>query len=189
VDEADIGYIIDAQQRSQPVNFTVDAYPEEVFTGTIYQVRKSSTTTQNVVTYPVVVSAPNADLKLLPGMTANLSFQVSKKAKVTKIPNVALRFYPLPEHVREEDRPLLELTEPAPVEDSGIRQSALDKVEAARRRNRRHVWVQEGGLLRAIPVEVGLSDAKFSELISGDVREGQELVSRLDTSKPGETSP
>lgn len=185
VDEADIGFIIDAQGRGEPVNFTVDAYEGDVFSGTIYQVRKSSTTTQNVVTYPVVVSAPNADLKLLPGMTANISFQISRKADVVKVPNAALRFYPLPEHVRIEDRPILEFTESEPVEGSGIRQSALDKAEAARLRHKRHVWVQDGGLLKAIPVEVGLSDSKFTELVSGELKEGQQLVTRLDTTPPG----
>jgi len=188
VDEADIGYIIDAQDRGEPVNFTVDAYPEDIFSGTIYQVRKSSTTTQNVVTYPVVVSAPNADLKLLPGMTANLSFQIARRQDVPKVPNAALRFYPLPEHVRLEDRSILELTETEPAEGSGIRQSALDKVDSARRRSKRHVWVQEGALLRAIPVEIGLSDSKFSELVSGEIDKGLALVTRLDTTPPGQAS-
>jgi len=185
VDEADIGYILDAQKREQPVSFTVDAHSEDVFNGVIYQVRKSSTTTQNVVTYPVVVSAPNADLKLLPGMTANLSFQVHRKSDVIKIPNAALRFYPLPEHVRPEDRHLLDLSEAVVDEASGLRQSAMDKVEAARNRKNRHVWVQEGDLLRAIPVVTGLSDARYSELISGDVTEKQSLISRLDTTPAG----
>ncbi|MBX3443785.1 MAG: efflux RND transporter periplasmic adaptor subunit [Planctomyces sp.] len=182
VDEADIGYIIEAQQRGQPVFFTVDAYPQDVFHGTIHQVRKSSTTTQNVVTYPVVVSAPNADLKLLPGMTANLSFQISRTEEVLKVPNSALRFYPKPEQVRPEDRGILELTDVDAAETARTsRQSAMDKVDAARRRNFRHVWIQEGDLLRAIPVEIGLTDSRFSQVISGDLTEGQALVTRLDT--------
>ena len=95
VDEADIGLIRDAQESGQPVRFTVDAYPDDLFEGKIFQIRKSSTTTQNVVTYPVVVSAPNPDLKLLPGMTASISFQVARDAtNVLRIPNAALRFYP-----------------------------------------------------------------------------------------------
>lgn len=188
VDEADIGYIIEAQKRGEPVDFTVDAYPEDIFSGTIYQVRKSSTTTQNVVTYPVVVSAPNADLKLLPGMTANLSFQVARRQDVAKIPNAALRFYPQPEHVRPEDRSILELTETQPADDSGIRQSALDKVDSAKKRTKRHVWMQQGALLKAIPVEIGLSDSKYSELISGEVADGQALVTRLDTTPPGQAA-
>ena len=81
VDEADIGMIRKAQASNQPVRFTVDSYPDDLFEGKIFQVRQSSTTTQNVVTYPVVVSAKNPDLKLMPGMTANLSFQPSARRR------------------------------------------------------------------------------------------------------------
>src|SRR5439155_20116935 len=79
VDEADIGLIRQAQENKQPVHFTVDAYPDDLFTGHIKEVRMNSTTTQNVVTYPVVVSAANPDMKLMPGMTANISFQVTER--------------------------------------------------------------------------------------------------------------
>ena len=109
----------------------------------------------------------------------------ASNAEIVRIPNAALRFYPLPEQVRPEDRPILEFTESEPQEGPGVRQSAMDKVEAARRRRKRHVWIQEGTLLRAIAVEIGLSDSRFSELISGDVREGMALVTRLDTTTPG----
>ena len=79
VDEADIGLIRDAQKREQPVTFSVDAYPKDSFTGRIAQVRLNPTTVSNVVTYTVIVEAPNGDLKLLPGMTANLVFQIEKR--------------------------------------------------------------------------------------------------------------
>ena len=73
----------------------MDAYPEKVFTGArIQQIRLSFTTTQNVVTYPVIVSTPNPDLKLLPGMTANLTFQISELKDILKVPNAALRYFP-----------------------------------------------------------------------------------------------
>ena len=81
VDEADIGLIRDAQKNEHEVTFTVDAYPDDLFTGKIFQVRVNPTTTQNVVTYTVVVVAPNPERKLLPGMTANLSFQIEKRTK------------------------------------------------------------------------------------------------------------
>src|SRR4029079_17956091 len=106
VDEADIGLIRQAQQTGQPVRFTVDAYPDDLFEGKIFQIRKNSTTTQNVVTYPVVVSAANPDLKLLPGMTANLSFEVAAKTDTLRIPNAALRYFPQRDLVRTEDRVL-----------------------------------------------------------------------------------
>src|SRR5205085_6730669 len=108
VDEADIGLIREAQQTGQPARFTVDAYPDDLFSGTIFQIRQNSTTNQNVVTYPVVVSAPNPDLKLLPGMTASISFQIAESKDAVRVPNAALRFFPDKAQVREEDRKLLE---------------------------------------------------------------------------------
>src|SRR5262245_25664284 len=108
VDEADIGLITVAKEKGMRVTFTVDAYPDDLFTGTIREIRLSSATTQNVVTYPVVVGAPNPELKLLPGMTPSISFEVDRRQKVLKIPNAALRFFPQPQHVRQEDRALLE---------------------------------------------------------------------------------
>ncbi len=81
VDEADIGLIRAAQSQGRVVKFTVDAYPGDLFEGRVHQIRKNSTTTQNVVTYPVVIEAPNPDLKLLPGMTANLSFQIDDERR------------------------------------------------------------------------------------------------------------
>jgi HlyD family secretion protein len=178
VDEADIGLIRDAQTRGQPVHFTVDAYPDDLFPGTIFQIRKNSTTTQNVVTYPVVVSAPNDSLKLLPGMTASISFQVGERSDVLRIPNAALRFYPQREQVRPEDRKLLENVEPSAGDEDReeAQRSAQEKADSRQKRNRRHVWVVDGELLRAVPVVTGLSDSKYTELVSGEIREGQKLV-------------
>ncbi len=119
VDEADIGLVSEAQRRELPVRFTVDAWRDDLFKGTIHQVRWDSSIEQNVVTYPVVVSAPNLELKLLPGMTASLSFEVDKAADAIRIPNSALRFYPQREHVRGADRHLLDGDdEPAPADPS-----------------------------------------------------------------------
>ncbi len=108
VDEADIGLIKDAKKKKYPVTFTVDAYPDKLFKGSILEIRLSSTTAQNVVTYPVVVTTSNPDLELLPGMTASLSFQVDERADVIKVPNAALRFYPAANQVRPGDAPILE---------------------------------------------------------------------------------
>jgi HlyD family secretion protein len=182
VDEADIGQIRQAQQTGQPVRFTVDAYPDDLFEGKIFQIRKNSTTTQNVVTYPVVVSAPNPDLKLLPGMTASISFQVGEAANVLRLPNAALRFYPQREQVRPEDRKLLESSTSTPGEDDDraeANRSAEDKAELRRRRSRRHVWVVDGDYLRAVEVITGLSDSKNTELVSGELREGDLLVTGI----------
>lgn len=183
VDEADIGLIRQAQKRDLPVRFTVDAYPDDLFPGAIFQVRMNSTTTQNVVTYPVIVAAPNPDLKLLPGMTATISFQVEESGgDAVRIPNAALRFYPQREQVRPEDRPLLEGVQKTPEEDqdaANAKRSAADKAEAKRNRYRRHVWVAEGNFLRAVEVVTGLSDNKNTLLVSGDVAVGQKLVTGI----------
>ncbi|MBX7166298.1 MAG: efflux RND transporter periplasmic adaptor subunit [Pirellulales bacterium] len=181
VDEADIGMIRKAQETSQPVTFTVDAYPDDLFEGRVAQVRLNSTKTQNVVTYTVVVEAPNAELKLLPGMTANLSFQIEKHADVLKIPNAALRYFPRADQVRPEDRPILEGGKPLTPKDeeSGSvpdTQSATERVTDARNANKRHVWVLKDRLLAAVAIETGISDSRFSEVLSGDLQEGQQVV-------------
>ncbi len=176
VDEADIGLIRDAQQRGNPVEFTVDAYPNDLFRGEIKEVRFSSTTTQNVVTYPVIVAAANPDLKLLPGMTASISFQIQEKKNVLKIPNSALRFYPMEQHVRKEDRKILEGASLADENDNETLLSASEKSEAARSRNRRHVWVFDGDYLKAVEVIIGISDSKYTEVVSGELKEDMKLV-------------
>lgn len=181
VDEADIGMIRKAQQRGEPVHFTVSGYPDDLFEGKIFEIRMNSTTTQNVVTYPVVVSVPNPELKLLPGMTADISFQVGEAKDVLRIPNAALRFFPQREHVRPEDHKLLEsgAGAPDPDEPTDAARSADEIAESRKRRNKRHVWVKDGELLRAIPVVTGLNDSKFTELISGDLTEGMKLVTGI----------
>ncbi len=186
VDEADMGFIRDAAARKQPVEFTVDAYPEDLFKGEVHQIRMNPTVLQNVVTYPVVVKAPNPDLKLMPGMTADISFQVKESKDVVRIPNAALRFYPKPEQVCEEDKSILEgdkKKNPEEEDEAGgvvEEHSAADVAEAGKQRHKRHVWVVDGELLRAVEVTIGVSDSKFSELISGDIKPQQKLVSGIE---------
>ncbi len=189
VDEADIGLIRDAQRRQQPVLFTVDAYPNDLFRGKVHQVRLNPTTTQNVVTYTVVVEASNADLKLLPGMTASLSFQIDTHPNVLRVPNAALRFYPKSEHVRPEDRALLEGDDQPTTDDKEARatdtqRSAMQKADAGRKRNRRHVWIVEGDLLKAVEIVTSLSDSKNSEIVSGPLKDGQSVVTGVVTPTP-----
>jgi HlyD family secretion protein len=181
VDEADIGLIRRAQEEGRPVEFTVSAYPDDLFVGKIEQIRFSSTVTQNVVTYPVVVSAPNPELKLLPGMTADLSFEIEKKEDVLCVPNAALRFYPEIDLVREEDKKIIEgVEEEAREEEETAELSAKQKAEAGGKRNRRHVWVVDGEKLRAVPIVMGISDNRYTEVLSGDLEKGQELVTGVE---------
>jgi HlyD family secretion protein len=109
VDESDIGLIRQAYEKRLPVSFSVDAYQGETFKGHIDQIRFSATELQSVITYAVVVATENPDLKLLPSMTAQLSFEVDSVTDVIKVPNAALRFYPENiQLVREQDRKLLD---------------------------------------------------------------------------------
>jgi HlyD family secretion protein len=182
VDEADIGLIKDAQKKKYPVTFTVDAYPDKLFKGSILEIRLSSTTAQNVVTYPVVVTTSNPDLELLPGMTASLSFQVDERADVIKVPNAALRFYPVANQVRPVDAPILEGKEETKVDEDGNAGVSLQSLSIAERarlrkeRSRHHVWVTDGDLLRAIEVKTGLTDGQNTEVASGAVKSADVLV-------------
>ena len=142
VDESDIGNII----VGQDVEFIVDAYPDMTFKGKVWQVRNAPVTVQNVVTYDVVVKVDNPELKLKPGMTANVSIIISTKKDVLKIPNAALRF------------------------------RFSEKGNKTPEKKGLGIWVLEKGQPRRVPVTVGISDGSFTELLSGDLREGQELI-------------
>ena len=192
VDEADIGLIKAAQHQAYPATFTVDAYPEKLFRGTIHEIRLNSTTVQNVVTYPVIVSAPNPDLELLPGMTASLSFQVDHRDDVIKIPNSALRYYPNAKHVRPADLPILEgqgassSTGGQEEEQTSEKSLSADERSKLRRdRHRRHVWIAEGDLLRAIEVVTGLSDSQHTEMLEGTLKKGDVLVTGVQPAQFG----
>lgn len=181
VDESEIGLIRDAAESKQPVTFTVTAYPDDLFEGFIEEVRFSSAETQNVVTYPVVVGSPNPDLKLLPGMTADLSFQIQKKENTVRIPKAALRFYP-PEkkYVHPDDHAILDGTDFAKPSDESAEEesktSNTERLKSGVSSKKRHVWKLDGELLRAVEVHVGLSDHRFTEMVSGDLDENTILV-------------
>ncbi|WP_160149553.1 efflux RND transporter periplasmic adaptor subunit [Roseiconus lacunae] len=181
VDEADIGLVQQAKEQDRPVTFTVDAHPEIVFHGTIEQIRVSSVTNQNVVTYPVVIATENPDLKLLPGMTASISFEVDSTVDVPKIPNTALRFYPeKAEWVREKDRHLIDgstwKNDPTADDNESADLSAGEKADRRKQRHRRHVWAVDGELLRAIEIQTGLGESGYTELRSGELSKGDLLV-------------
>lgn len=143
VDEADIGRIA----KDQQVEFAVDAYPNTVFKGKVGQVRISPTTVSNVVTYDVVIMVDNSDLKLKPGMTANVTVLVARADGVPRIPNIALRFNPQP-----GDNP-----KKSAVKGPGV-------------------WVLAEGKLKRVPVAVGISDGTYTELKSGELAENSEIV-------------
>ena len=180
VDEADIGLIRTAQERGRAVKFTVDAYPSDLFEGKIYQIRKASSTTQNVVTYPVVIETSNPDLKLFPGMTANISFELETRDDVLRLPAAALRFFPTAEQVRPQDRTYIDGSV-VDVNGGGPVKSATEKVDMSKKRQHRVVWVQDGELLRAVPVTLGLMENQYVELLGGELVDGQAVVIGIES--------
>ncbi|MCA9066627.1 MAG: efflux RND transporter periplasmic adaptor subunit [Planctomycetaceae bacterium] len=184
IDEADIGLIRSAHERGLPVHFKVDAYGDRLFTdGVIEQIRLSSQNAQNVVTYPVVVSTPNSDMKLLPGMTANMTFLVDELKGILRIPNAALRYMPDKAHVRPEDQSRLELNLTSQSVDSGESVSeqipADEIIRAAQEARKRMVWVREGEKLKAVDIVVGVSDYRFTQVVKSDLKDGDEVVTGL----------
>jgi HlyD family secretion protein len=161
VSESDIGGMMEGKD----VVFTVDAYPGESFTGVIRQVRLAPMNVQNVVTYNVVVGVENRDLRLKPGMTANVSIVVAQRDQVLKVPNAALRFMP---PKTEGDRQGSEGQS-----KNGAR--AVHKGGGAGQP--RTVWKQvESGDLVSLSVQAGISDGVATEVLSGDLTEGDSVV-------------
>ena len=149
VDEADIGGIVDGQR----VTFTVDAFPDDTFNGVATQVRQEATTESNVVTYEVVISAPNNDLKLKPGLTANVTVYTLEKNNVLTIPSKALRFMPSDKLLSKDQS----------IEDCNSPQK---------------VWKQEGNVFKAYPVKTGITNGVLTEIISG-VKENDEILTEI----------
>ena len=148
IDEADIGDV----KNGERVTFTVDAYPDDTFEGTVKQVRQEATTTNNVVTYQVVISAPNADLKLKPGLTANVTIYTAERQGVMSVPSKALRFTPTKETVGSK------------------------KIIDCNGKNK--VWTIEGNALKAHQVNIGMTDGTHTQIISG-ISQGQNVVTQI----------
>ncbi|MEO0047187.1 MAG: hypothetical protein RLZZ410_146 [Pseudomonadota bacterium] len=165
IDESDVGRIVEGMSAS----FTVDAFPGQVFKSKVKQVRKAPLNVQNVVTYTVLLTAENPDLKLLPGMTANASIVTEQKEKVLRIPNAALRFK-MPESVSADASPALNKTKSdAATPAVGAKNPTKPYLGGAARVMTRKVWVLAESGLKKKPVQktirVGVSDGSASEVI------------------------
>lgn len=151
VDEADIGDV----KEGERVSFTVDAYPDDTFEGTVKQVRQEATTTNNVVTYEVVISAPNADLKLKPGLTANVTIYTAERKGVLSVQSKALRFTPQKETVGK--------------------MKILDQTGNAKNK----VWTIEGNSIVAHKVNIGMTDGTNTQILNG-ISAGVKVVTGLN---------
>lgn len=151
VDEADIGDV----KEGERVTFTVDAYPDDTFEGTVKQVRQEATTTNNVVTYEVVISAPNADLKLKPGLTANVTIYTAERKGVLSVQSKALRFTPLKETVGK--------------------MKIVDQTGNAKNK----VWTIEGNNIVAHKVNIGMTDGTNTQILNG-ISAGVKVITGLN---------
>lgn len=150
IDEADIGGV----KEGQRVTFTVDAFPDDVFEGAVTQVRQQATTESNVVTYEVVISAPNEQLKLKPGLTANVTIYTLEKNGVLAVQTKALRFTPNEALLQEGE--------------------TVEDVQAPNK-----VWTKEGNTFKAHKVEIGTSNGTLTEIISG-ISAGTEVLTDFE---------
>lgn len=158
VAEADVGRLA----AGMPAVFSVDAYPSERFRGVVRQIRNAPQTVQNVVTYDAVIDVANPELKLKPGMTANVTFVYADRAQALRVPNAALRFRP-PAEV------LAALGAPA----AGRPQGGAELLVA---RVRHELWVLRAGQPRRVTVEPGVTDGRTTEVLSGDLAVGDEVI-------------
>ncbi|HEX9020289.1 MAG TPA: efflux RND transporter periplasmic adaptor subunit [Nitrospirota bacterium] len=145
VAESDIGGV----KAGQHVDFTVDAYPDTTFEGKVWQIRQAPITVQNVVTYDVVIQVNNKDLKLMPGMTANVSIVIQTRRDVLRITNAALRFRPS--------------EKPASAAGTGGKKGPA-------------VWILENGKPKRVSITPGISDGAYTEVVSGDLKDGQQAI-------------
>ena len=155
VDEADIGEV----KEGQRVEFNVDAFPNDSFSGTVTQVRQQATTESNVVTYEVVIGAPNEDLKLKPGLTANVTIFTMERKDVLAIPSKALHFKPSEAMLNDGE--------------------TITDCEAPKK-----VWTKEGPNIRALAVETGITNGMLTEVVSG-LKAGTKIITDVEAMMPG----
>lgn len=164
VDEADVGRV----RTGQKMRFSVDAFPGERFTGQVTQIRKAPQTSNNVVTYSVMATVGNPDLKLLPGMTASARILTEERKDVLKLPNEALRFRPV-----QADGTPIKLEVRAKEEGPGIPG---------------RVWVLKDGQPIPVNIRLGVSDGKATEMLKGELNAGQEVVLGVVEGSLGKTA-
>jgi HlyD family secretion protein len=181
VDEADVGNV----RQEQPVTFTVDAFPGRIFRGKVTQIRNAPRTDQNVVTYDTMIDVNNADLKLKPGMTANVQFLVSEKEDALTIPNMALRFKP-PEE-KNESQELLRQEQSRAAPRVGARRTSRagesgGAAADARRVRQVKIYLLKDGKAQPVEIQVGITDGSKSEVIDSALKENDPIIIGLSSS-------
>ncbi len=175
IDEADIGQV----EMNQRVEFTVDAYPDLKFAGVVSEIRIQPVVTSNVVTYAVIVKAPNPELKLLPGMTASITIFYDEKNDILVVPGKSLRFTPdeeiysdylktIPDSDQKNMAPRIQQTDPS-------------------QKNMHFIWIKNGKLIQRKEVKIGNDDGINYELLSG-LTEGEEIVLSMNKQKSAVTT-
>ncbi len=173
VAEADIGQV----EAGQETEFTVDAFPGQTFRGTVTQIRNAPRIDQNVVTYDTMIDVTNANLKLKPGMTANVSIIVARRENVLRVPNAALRFRPPKNVVVLKSAAPDQTADPQESAPGGSRKAKKDK------KSERTVYRASGGGLETVKVKLGITDGRQTEVLEG-LKENDALV--VDMSEPDE---
>ena len=176
VSEADIGLV----EEGQKCFFTVDAYPGKKFSGIVTQVRNAPISVQNVVTYDVVIRVANQELLLKPGMTANVSIVVAHRKEVLKVPNAALRFNP--------KMAGLEVNAPRNLSGDSRNRITQETNDRTQETQLSGVWVPDTeGKLLSVMLSLGISDDIYTEVMSGDIKEGQKVIVGIQEAKEGST--
>jgi len=182
VNEADIGKIY----PGQPVTFTVDAFPGQTFRGEVGKVRLNASMTQNVVTYTVEILTDNSSGRLLPYLTANVQFQLERRAGVLLVPNMALKWVPSVDEVAPEFRAASE----SPGGEKGeVTKKALVTGKTSQGQGKRApavVWVPDGEYVRPLQVQAGLSDGATTEVEGKGLAEGMKVVTGVQTGSAGQ---
>jgi len=183
VDESDIGYI----DEGQTARFTVQAYQDETFNGTVRQVRLQSSSQENVVSYTVVIDVNNSDRKLLPGMTATVDFLVESAHGVAKVANAALRFSPTEEMLAGlRERMVAERGERP---DSLATGAGRTRGDASRPDHATMLWyLDDVGELAMTPVRTGISDGQYTEILGRDIVAGMMVIAGVSQSSQSSTS-
>lgn len=177
IDEADIGQI----KLGQSVEFTVDAYPDETFAGKVTQIRLQPVTTSNVVTYTVIIEVPNPELKLMPGMTANLTVHVQQAKDILKIPNLALVYNPprgymqqlmqnMPDSMRSKRRSFAMNNG-----GSNNRPAYLSASATPQEGSIKTIWIKRNDRIVPVRVKLGITDGTHTA-VTGNIKQGEEVV-------------